>query len=230
MRRLRSGLPTHGYCYFGHEFQPEGVFDVPAPSVTSTDPKEQAAIDKVKIDADTTLQAQLDAIAAEYGLSREQLDAEGGEIGRQWQFAKAELIRNAFNQQESTINSMIERGILKSGLTVQGTLENERAEESGRNVLDADRAVSLADIAARRAALGPQEKAAAAVATADHQAQLRDLELMQAAYGQPASSPSVTVGVPAAAKPTASSAAAESGPAVGDWSNVKKTRQTATRY
>lgn len=157
---------------------------VPSPTTASVDAEEQAEIDKVQADADATLQSQLDAIAAEYGLTRAQLDAEQGEVGRQWQQTKLELVRQAFNAQEASINSMIERGIIKSGITVQEKLELERQEEAASDTADVDQRVSLADIAARRAAVAPQEAAAVAQATAAHEQQLRDLELMKAAYGQ----------------------------------------------
>ena len=156
-----------------------------APATSVTDSSAPVGkVGKIKADADAALQSQLDAIAAQWGLTRAQLDAEEGEIGRQWQLQKAELIRQADIAQQQSYNDMVNRGILRSGITLTEALKLEQAEERALAQGTKDEKVSLADIANRRAAVAPQEAAEVAAANAAHQAQLRDLEIMQAAYGQ----------------------------------------------
>ena len=164
---------------------PAPASPAPAQATSVTDSSAPVGeVGKIKADAEATLNAQLDAIAAQWNLTRAQLDAEEGEIGRQWQLQKAELIRQADIAQQQSYSDMVERGILRSGITLSEALQIEQAEERALAQGAMDETVSLADIANRRAALGPQEAAEVAAANAAHEASLRDLEIMRAASGQ----------------------------------------------
>lgn len=151
---------------------------------SSTDSDKEAKEAKEAQDAEAVaLNATLDAIAAEYGMTRKQLLADQGEAGRQYRMAVAGLRRERNANMESVFDSMAARGILQSG----ETLENTNAVQAGFAEQQAqargNRAYTATNVAAQLAALGPQQAAAEAEAKASSARTKLDLEQMRALAG-----------------------------------------------
>lgn len=151
-------------------------------SVTDSDKEAKEAKEAQDAEA-VALNATLDAIAAQYGMTRKQLLADQGEAGRQYRMAVAGLRRERNANMESVFDSMAARGILQSG----ETLENTNAVQAGFAEQQAqargNRAYTATNVAAQLAALGPQQAAEEATAKASSARTKLDLEQMRALAG-----------------------------------------------
>lgn len=143
--------------------------------------EEDAAREAAVTAADEALERQLKAIEAEFGMTREELERDEGEAGRQYRQALAGLLLERDANIEASLNEMIERGIIQSGITLQHQADVQEAFARQKAAASGDLDYVRAGIAAERAALDPRQKAAEAAATAEHERTLRDLELMRAA-------------------------------------------------
>lgn len=157
-----------------------------------TDPKAAAAsvaaqtAQAAEFDALRTraLETQLDAIAAQYGMTKEQLMADETLAGQEFRQATAGLMRQVDEANAASRNSLVDRGILRSGITLADARRIETGQAEQQAALDSDNKFRLAQIEAQRAALAPQEAAAVAAAkTASARTDL-DLETMRALAGQ----------------------------------------------
>lgn len=154
----------------------------PAPSAAEVkaEEEEEAAKAAAIADADEALDLQLKAIEAQYGMTRAQLEADQGEAGRQYRQAKAGLMRQRAVNLEANLNSMVERGIIKSGITIQNQADIEEGYADARGAALGDRDYQLAQIAAQKAALDPQQKLAESLATSEHEAALLRIAQLEA--------------------------------------------------
>lgn len=152
-----------------------------APAAPSAaDAEKAAAAEKEAVDtANAALETQIAAIEAEFGMTREQLLADEGEAGRQFRAALVGLQQQRDDNIRASMNQLVDRGVLRSGIAVSDRARIGQEFETARGLAEGDQDYALAQIAAQRAAINPQEAQAKAAATAQHEAVLRDLELMR---------------------------------------------------
>ena len=125
-----SGLPA--------ETAPSAPGSNPAPTapVAPTAPTAPSGADERIADPTTfdanTLEEILGALEAKYGLTREQLMAEEGEVGRLYQFVAANLGRMQEQALRSGQEASIGRGILRSGIHLeqQAQTQGQYAEQA----------------------------------------------------------------------------------------------------
>lgn len=132
---------------------------------------------------DDALEATLNAIGAQYGMTREQLMADQGEAGRQFRMALAGLRRQRAQAKSDVYDSMVQRGILQSGETLENQTQVARDAAEAQAQLVGDRDFKRAQIAAQLASLAPQEAADRAAATSQHERAKLDLATLEAMYG-----------------------------------------------
>jgi len=132
---------------------------------------------------DEALNATLAAIAAQFGMTGEQLLADEGQAGRQYRQILAGMQQQQRDDLEATRDDLVGRGILRSGETLENEARLAKGFAQNKSAAQADRDFTLADIAGQRAALGPQQAAAEASAKAAHAASELDLETLKALYG-----------------------------------------------
>lgn len=142
--------------------------------------KELADLEELRMKA---LDTQLEAIAANFGMTREQLDADMTKTGDDWRAAKAGLMRQAMQQHQSNLDAMAERGIIQSGQRIKGDLRIEEDEATRLTEATRTKAYDEAQIAAQLAALAPQQAAEEASARLGSQRSKLDLETMRALAG-----------------------------------------------
>lgn len=159
-----------------------GASPTPAPSAADVkaDEDEKAATDAAIAEADEALDLQLKAIEAQFGMTRAQLEADEGEAGRQYRAAKVGLIRQRDMNLEANLNSMVERGIIRSGITLQNEADVREQYAEGTGTALGDRDFKYAQIAAQKAALDPQEAYEKSRATRDHEQAILSLSQMEA--------------------------------------------------
>lgn len=129
------------------------------------------------------LDTQLDAIAANFGMTREQLDADMTKVGDDWRAAKAGLMRQSLQQHQSNLDAMAERGIIQSGQRIKGDLRIEEDEATRLTEATRERDYQQAQLAAQLAALAPQQAAEEAAARLSSERSKLDLETMRALAG-----------------------------------------------
>lgn len=129
------------------------------------------------------LNTQLEAIAANFGMTREQLDADMTKTGDDWRAAKAGLMRQSMQQHQSNLDAMAERGIIQSGQRIKGDLRIEEDEATRLTEATRERDYQQAQLAAQLAALAPQQAAEEAAARLSSERSKLDLETMRALAG-----------------------------------------------
>ncbi|MCL1599475.1 MAG: hypothetical protein M3094_09840, partial [Actinomycetia bacterium] len=63
------------------------------------------------------MQAALDAIGADFGLQGAELDAQKAQMGNEFMMGMQSARMGQRNAKENVTNNMLERGILRSGIT-----------------------------------------------------------------------------------------------------------------
>jgi len=132
---------------------------------------------------DDTLNATLAAIEAEFGMTKQQLLNDQGEAGRQYRQIIAGMQMQRRNDLEAVRDDLVQRGILRSGETLENETKLQRGYAQNVAAAQGDRDLQLANAAAQLAALGPQEAAAKATATSEHERAVLDYETMKALSG-----------------------------------------------
>lgn len=158
--------------------------DLPQTSATDSAAAAPTEAEQAEMTAlrEKALATQLDAIAANYGMTKEQLLNDQTHIGEQFRLAAAGLMRQFDRAERAMLEDQAGRGVLRSGRTAYNTrmLNEQEAEQRAQMVLDRD--TRLAQIAASLAALAPQEAADVAAAKEASARTKLDLETMRALY------------------------------------------------
>lgn len=163
---------------------PDGsvTYATPPPAGGSATPAAGAAAKKgtqPDLTADM-LKATMAAIAAEYGMTEQQLMAEEGEVGRQYRLLFAEAQRKELESQSALQAGMVDRGIARSGIFADEAAKQQAMFAEQRAAWEAQKAAQLQQIASQEAVLPAQRAAAEAAAAQAAAAAGLDLDLIKA--------------------------------------------------
>lgn len=109
-------------------------------------PQQQGPIADATAFDSGTLNQILTALEAKYGLSREQLLAEQGEVGRLYRFINANLTRMEQDATRGNVEASLGRGILRSGIHLENQANIEQDFTERRAQAEGEKATKLAYI------------------------------------------------------------------------------------
>lgn len=95
------------------------------------------------------IEAQINALTAQYGLDLESIAALGGEIGAQARFLMAQLNRDEGFAQERQLGQLVGRGIFRSGVTARDTARLQGDFALKRAQVEQDKGARLRQLAER---------------------------------------------------------------------------------